>query len=71
MFGEHSRCDFVYNYTEPTFSGGRGILHNPETFPEPFIFKPERFLGDEDVVKTNVNLTRFAFGRGRRYVFGP
>lgn len=38
-------------------------MHNPETYPEPEEFKPERFLGND-----SVDLSEFAFGYGRRYV---
>lgn len=45
----------------------RGILHNSETFPDPFKFKPERFLNDErlNIQKSTATV---AYGYGRRSV---
>lgn len=43
--------------------GCRSILHNPETYPDPEVFRPERFL--EDGCK---DYSDFAFGYGRRSV---
>ncbi|KAH7334142.1 cytochrome P450 [Rhizoctonia solani] len=39
-----------------------GMLHNKELYPDPYAFKPERFLGDEP----DSDPTTYAFGFGRR-----
>jgi cytochrome P450 len=39
----------------------RNMLHDPDTYPEPFKFKPERFLGDSHEPDPHV-----FFGFGRR-----
>lgn len=45
----------------------RGILHDPEVYPDPQDFKPERFFNDEgklDYLATDP--AKYAFGYGRR-----
>jgi cytochrome P450 len=45
----------------------RSILHNPEDYPEPETFKPERYLTPEGKLDPNVRDPRVAcFGFGRR-----
>jgi len=44
----------------------RAILHDEEAYPEPFKFKPERFLPGNDNVCPDP-ITTGAFGFGRRY----
>jgi len=41
------------------------ILHDPETYPEPKEFKPERFLNEDGSVKDDPTLA-LAFGAGKR-----
>jgi cytochrome P450 len=43
----------------------RAILHDPETYPEPKEFKPERFLNEDGSVKDDPTLA-LAFGAGKR-----
>ena len=43
----------------------RAILHDPETYPEPEEFKPERFLDEDGSVKDDPTLA-LAFGAGKR-----
>ena len=43
----------------------RAILHDPETYPDPEEFKPERFLNEDGSVKDDPALA-LAFGAGRR-----
>jgi cytochrome P450 len=45
---------------------GRGILHDPALYPDPFAFRPERFLNPEASKEVNLDPRRFAFGYGRR-----
>ncbi|KAF5391170.1 hypothetical protein D9757_002998 [Collybiopsis confluens] len=45
------------------FLRGRTILHNPDTFPDPMTFNPDRFLSKDPAVMDPVNV---AFGYGRR-----
>ncbi|KAI0295091.1 cytochrome P450 [Multifurca ochricompacta] len=42
-----------------------GILHDPEVYPDPETFKPERFLTEDGKVKDDP-LLMYAFGYGRR-----
>lgn len=45
------------------------MLHDPNEYPEPDSFKPERFLDQNGQVGTHVrNPSDMAFGFGRRYV---
>ena len=45
------------------------VLHNPSVFPDPYTFKPERWVGEESEVE---RLDRFmvAFGKGNRMCIG-
>jgi len=43
----------------------RGMLHDPTAYPDPFAFKPERFLGADGTFRDDPMLTS-AFGFGRR-----
>ncbi|KAI0310500.1 cytochrome P450 [Amylostereum chailletii] len=39
------------------------ILHNPESYPDPESFKPERFLKDDGTLNTDDVSAAFGFGR--------
>jgi cytochrome P450 len=41
------------------------MLHDPTSYPEPHIFKPERFLNTDGSLRDDPNLTS-AFGFGKR-----
>jgi cytochrome P450 len=43
----------------------RAILHDPETYPDPEAFKPERFLNKDGSVRDDPTLA-LAFGAGKR-----
>ena len=45
------------------------VLHDPSIFPDPYNFKPERWVGEESEVE---RLDRFmvAFGKGSRMCIG-
>ena len=43
----------------------RAILHDPEMYPDPEEFKPERFLNEDGSVRDDPTLT-LAFGIGKR-----
>ena len=43
----------------------RAILHDPETYPDPEEFKPERFLNEDGTVRDDPALA-LAFGVGKR-----
>ena len=43
----------------------RAILHDPEAYPEPDEFKPERFLNEDGSVRDDPALS-FEFGAGKR-----
>src|SRR5260370_39620724 len=43
----------------------RAILHDPEAYPEPDEFKPERFLNEDGSVRDDPALS-FVFGAGKR-----
>ncbi|EJD02108.1 CyP450 monooxygenase [Fomitiporia mediterranea MF3/22] len=45
-----------------------GILHDPEVYPEPMEFKPERYINAAGQLECSSNdPSKFAFGYGRRY----
>lgn len=48
----------------------RAILHDPEIYPDPMEFQPERYLGPQ-APGTNPDPRAFAFGYGRRSVHVP
>ena len=43
----------------------RAILHDPEAYPEPDEFKPERFLNEDGTVRDDPMLS-LVFGAGKR-----
>jgi cytochrome P450 len=43
----------------------RAILHDPETYPDPEEFKPERFLNEDGSVREDPTLS-LVFGVGKR-----
>lgn len=50
------------------FLKSRNILHDPEMYPSPSEFKPERFLQDNNGRTAKDPAVNGAFGYGRRYV---
>ena len=46
----------------------RAILHDDERYPEPDIFKPERFLKNGQIDQDVLDPGSVVFGFGRRYV---
>ncbi len=44
----------------------RACLHDPEAYPDPDRFMPERFLKNDEVDPDVCDPARFAFGYGRR-----
>lgn len=51
-----------------TVSPPRGLLHDPEMYPDPMQFRPERYLRDGVFECTTNDPSRYAFGFGRRLV---
>lgn len=50
----------------------RGILHDPDVYPEPMLFKPERYFNTEGKLDYSaIDPARFSFGYGRRSVEFP
>jgi cytochrome P450 len=47
----------------------RAILHDPELYPEPEEFKPERFLNEDGSVRDDPTLS-LVFGVGKRICAG-
>lgn len=46
------------------------MLHNPEDYPEPDEFRPERFIGLNGKIDSTVrDPATLAFGFGRRYEY--
>jgi cytochrome P450 len=43
----------------------RAILHNPDLYPDPEAFKPERFLNEDGTLRDDPVIT-LAFGIGKR-----
>jgi cytochrome P450 len=48
-----------------TNSDDRAVLHDPELYPDPEAFKPERFLNEDGTFRDDPVIT-LAFGAGRR-----
>ena len=46
----------------------RAILHNEKTYPEPEVFRPERFLNKNGSINPDVPDPIVSFGFGRRFV---
>lgn len=46
------------------------MTHNDEMYPEPFQFKPERFLGLNEERAKEIDPRNFIFGFGRRVCVG-
>jgi cytochrome P450 len=47
----------------------RGILHDPKEYPNPEVFRPERFLNPDGTLNPSVRdpaVAAFGFGRVRR-----
>ncbi|KAI9444584.1 cytochrome P450 [Lactarius indigo] len=65
--------DFYRNYFIPkgatVIANAWGVLHDPELYPDPEAFKPERFL-DKDGKFVDDPLIPLAFGAGRRHCPG-
>ncbi|KLO17671.1 cytochrome P450 [Schizopora paradoxa] len=70
------REDDVYNgYRIPAGSivvgNTWGILHDPDVYPEPMSFKPERYLNSEGKLDyVAIDPARYSFGYGRRICAG-
>jgi cytochrome P450 len=52
-------------YRNPYLRCFRAILHDPETYPDPEEFKPERFLNEDGSVREDPALS-LVFGVGKR-----
>ncbi len=55
----------LFNQLDVYLRHFRAILHDPETYPDPEEFKPERFLNEDGSVRDDPTLA-LAFGAGRR-----
>ena len=55
----------LFNQLDIYLGRFRAILHDPETYPDPEEFKPERFLNEDGSVKDDPTLV-LAFGAGKR-----
>ena len=51
-------------YRSPYELHYRAFLHNPDLYPDPFVFNPDRFMGPNP----QRDPKEFAFGYGRRLV---
>jgi cytochrome P450 len=71
----HPQQDYELGDTGITLKAGKSVMvsvyaihHDEEIFPEPFVYKPERFMGDNR--KDLVNRYWFTFGDGPRNCVG-
>ena len=57
----------IYSALQISFSVRciRAILHNPDLYPDPEVFKPERFLNEDGTLRDDP-LIPMAFGVGKR-----
>ncbi len=55
----------VVNQPDVYLKRFRAILHDPEAYPDPEEFKPERFLNEDGSVRDDPTLA-LAFGAGKR-----
>ncbi|KAJ3526568.1 hypothetical protein NMY22_g10111 [Coprinellus aureogranulatus] len=60
-----ARTNLCKHYTDATVTL-RAIMHDPETFEDPFEFKPERYLKDGEIDPSVPDAELAAFGFGRR-----
>ncbi|TEB33470.1 putative CyP450 monooxygenase [Coprinellus micaceus] len=58
--------DRVVGFAESQADTHRHILHDPNVYPEPFKFKPERYIKDRRIDKQVFDPYSAAFGFGRR-----
>ena len=57
------RC--LSNYMNTCLRCCRAILHDPEEYPDPEEFKPERFINEDGTVRDDPTLS-LVFGAGKR-----
>jgi cytochrome P450 len=48
------------------FPNAYSMLHHETKYPDPFVFRPERFFGEKLDDSVNGDPARFAFGFGMR-----
>ena len=52
-------------FRDPSEKISRAVLHNPELYPDPERFKPERFLNEDGTFRDDP-IIALAFGAGKR-----
>ena len=55
----------ILSFRDISETGLRAVLHDPEMYPDPEDFKPERFLNEDGTVRDDPTLA-LAFGVGKR-----
>jgi cytochrome P450 len=56
---------WLYSHLNVYLKSFRAILHDPEAYPDPEEFKPERFLSEDGSVRDDPTLS-LVFGFGKR-----
>ena len=63
VLGSHWYCYFRSVMSSHLRSVARSILHDAEVFPEPEVFKPDRWLNEKGEIRDDIKMLGFGFGR--------
>lgn len=67
LLTERTVCDvFLEVHISKLLTNFRAMLHDPQEYPEPEKFLPERFIKDGKINPEVLDPSKIAFGFGRR-----